>query len=205
LTLHLQPDWRSGDLLDASENERWRELAVEYDAVVERSSRERDVATAPGDRERAQARVDQYRKEAEDARASVRDLSDRSWFANRLVPLDRRIPDEPAVAKAIEEYKKKAREVNEALAESLAAVPKEGPAFVGGASCVECHREQHESWSKTPHARAFDSLVRRGQDMDLECVGCHSTAFQEKGGPRRARRRRAAPVPGSTSTGKRST
>ncbi len=180
--LHLLPDWRRADLLDASENERWKELAAEYDAAVERFARQRDAAATPGDRERAQHGVEQYTKEAKEARERVRDLSDRSWFANRLVPLDARFPDDPEVAKAVALYKEEAKRVNEGLAEALATAPAEGPAYVGGASCVECHKAEHAGWAKTAHSRAFDTLVSRGQEMDLECVGCHTTAFQGKGG-----------------------
>lgn len=182
LTLHLRSDWRAQDLVDASENERWAELAAEYDAAVERFRRERDVAPTLGDRERAQARIEQYQKEAAEAHARVRDLSDRSWFANRLIPLDARVPDDPEVARAVEAYKRQVRDLNERLAEVAAAAAKEGPAYLGGSSCVACHTREHESWSSTPHAHAYETLVKRGQEFDLECIGCHTTAFQEKGG-----------------------
>ncbi len=182
MRLHLLPDWRKADLFDASENERWGELAVEYDATVERFAGQRDAATSPGDRERAQHGVEQYAEEAKEARSRIRDLSDRSWFANRLVPLDARVQDDPEVAKLVSLYKEEAKRLNESLADALAAAPAEGPAYVGGASCVECHKGEHEGWRKTAHARAFETLVSRGQEMDLECIGCHTTAFQGKGG-----------------------
>jgi len=72
--------------------------------------------------------------------------------------------------------------------------------FEGRKKCYNCHKSQGESWDKTAHAKAMDSLkVTRGKDKDKamvkakldpkkdytkdkDCVGCHVTGFGKEGG-----------------------
>ncbi|NOY89144.1 MAG: hypothetical protein GXO93_07125 [FCB group bacterium] len=46
--------------------------------------------------------------------------------------------------------------------------------YVGAKKCKMCHIAQYKSWSKTPHAQAFDSLSAADQKKP-ECVKCHIT------------------------------
>jgi peroxiredoxin len=54
--------------------------------------------------------------------------------------------------------------------------------FSGEESCRVCHQNQHETWSLTTHAYAFETLVRHGQDRNKECVGCHVVGWEQPGG-----------------------
>jgi len=71
------------------------------------------------------------------------------------------------------------------------------PAFEGRRKCSSCHRSQHESWAKTAHAKAFDSLrpnvkaaakkkakldPAKDYTADKDCVGCHTTGSDRDGG-----------------------
>ena len=60
--------------------------------------------------------------------------------------------------------------------------PKGQPAYVGGAACEDCHDEAAKFWQKTRHAGAWKTLVDRGQQFDFDCIGCHVTGWNEKGG-----------------------
>jgi hypothetical protein len=55
-----------------------------------------------------------------------------------------------------------------------AETAKEAHAFVGAEKCKMCHKAQFESWSKTPHAKAFDALKPEEQKK-AECTVCHIT------------------------------
>ena len=46
--------------------------------------------------------------------------------------------------------------------------------YVGDKACKMCHKAQHESWSATPHAKAFAALKPEEQAKP-ECTGCHTT------------------------------
>jgi peroxiredoxin len=54
--------------------------------------------------------------------------------------------------------------------------------YSGEATCTVCHTEQHSTWALTTHAHAFDTLVKRGQENNAECLGCHTVGFNEPGG-----------------------
>lgn len=60
--------------------------------------------------------------------------------------------------------------------------PAAGDTYMGTAGCSACHQTYEESWKKTRHATAFDSLVNAGKSNDPECIVCHSVGFGEKGG-----------------------
>ncbi len=71
------------------------------------------------------------------------------------------------------------------------------PTYVGVLVCAKCHEHHGQSWAKTPHAAALNSLKpamkieekqRAGLDPEKDysadpgCVGCHTTGFGTVGG-----------------------
>lgn len=50
--------------------------------------------------------------------------------------------------------------------------------YIGDKKCKLCHKEQYESWSETPHAKAWASLSEEEQKNE-ECIGCHITGMTE--------------------------
>ncbi|MBZ0094221.1 MAG: cytochrome c family protein [Sulfuricella sp.] len=71
------------------------------------------------------------------------------------------------------------------------------PGYEGFRNCLKCHDGEGDSWRKTPHAKAFESLKPNNKveakmkakldpakdyTRDSDCVGCHVTGFGEKGG-----------------------
>jgi hypothetical protein len=54
--------------------------------------------------------------------------------------------------------------------------------YMGDASCLSCHQPQHESWKKTGHAKAYQTLVRDKRETDHTCLPCHTTGFGEVSG-----------------------
>ncbi len=78
-----------------------------------------------------------------------------------------------------------------------AATVVAAPNYEGRKKCGSCHRSQLESWEKTAHATAMDSLAPKARAEakrkakldpnkdyrgDPDCVGCHSTGFNHEGG-----------------------
>jgi hypothetical protein len=53
--------------------------------------------------------------------------------------------------------------------------------FVGSEKCKSCHRHAHRIWEKTPHAHAYDTLVKATRpgyrQFDPECIVCHTVGF----------------------------
>lgn len=70
-----------------------------------------------------------------------------------------------------------------AAADKAVAKPKPGqPSYVGSDSCSDCHGEAVDFWAKTSHAKAWQTLVDRGQQFDYDCIGCHVSGFEKPGG-----------------------
>jgi len=84
-----------------------------------------------------------------------------------------------------------------ALAMLATAAADAAPNYEGRKKCGSCHRSQLDSWEKTAHAKALDSLAPRAKveakkkakldpnkdyRQDADCVGCHSTGFNHEGG-----------------------
>ena len=55
-------------------------------------------------------------------------------------------------------------------------------AYTGTESCSDCHADAVTFWEKTVHAQAWKTLVDRGQQFDLDCIGCHVTGWDKPGG-----------------------
>ena len=47
--------------------------------------------------------------------------------------------------------------------------------FVGEKGCQTCHPREHEHWTTTAHARAYDTLIKKDKTSDASCLACHTT------------------------------
>jgi hypothetical protein len=48
--------------------------------------------------------------------------------------------------------------------------------------CVNCHQPIVDSWSRTPHAKAYQTLVKSGNQTDEDCLKCHVVGLKTPGG-----------------------
>lgn len=61
--------------------------------------------------------------------------------------------------------------------------PQAGKAtYVGDAKCIECHEEAVAFWKKTPHAHAYQTLVDKGKQYNVNCISCHVVGWAQPGG-----------------------
>lgn len=49
--------------------------------------------------------------------------------------------------------------------------------YLGVQNCANCHQADWEEYMKTGHAKAWQTLVSKGQTSNPECVGCHVTGW----------------------------
>jgi hypothetical protein len=57
--------------------------------------------------------------------------------------------------------------------------------YVGAESCKNCHPNTFTKWANTKHAHAYEALTenpKRNREFDADCVSCHTTGFEYKGG-----------------------
>jgi hypothetical protein len=70
-----------------------------------------------------------------------------------------------------------AEEANRAAAQRAQVPPLPDPE-----TCASCHEDQVAQWRATPHAHAWETIVKDGRTKDPECVTCHTTRYGERGG-----------------------
>ena len=54
------------------------------------------------------------------------------------------------------------------------------------ASCIECHQQQSDHWSKTHHAIAYITLIKSNEEKNLRCLQCHTVGLNDPRGYQRA-------------------
>lgn len=107
-----------------------------------------------------------------------------SYFTLEQIRINKALACSAAVQDAVSAFYRKTGEVNVKAAEGVAVTPppKGQARYTGGESCADCHEEQVAFWKKTVHATAWQTLVDRGQQFDLDCIGCHVTGWDRPGG-----------------------
>jgi Cytochrome c554 and c-prime len=107
-----------------------------------------------------------------------------SFFTVTQVRINKALDCNPTVQDAVSTFFRRTGEINTKAAASLAVTPppKGEASYSGTASCTDCHDDQAAFWTKTVHATAWKTLVDRGQQFDLDCIGCHVTGWDKPGG-----------------------
>jgi hypothetical protein len=107
-----------------------------------------------------------------------------SYFTLEQIRINKKLACSPPVRDAIKGYNAAAGEANvKAAANKVPPPPGKGKAaYVGNEACSDCHQEEQDFWQTTVHAKAWKTLVDRGQQFDYECIGCHVTGWEQPGG-----------------------
>jgi hypothetical protein len=107
-----------------------------------------------------------------------------SYFTLQQLRINKTLACSEPVQSAVTAFYAAAGKANvEAAGNTKPAPPPKGQAaYVGNAACEDCHDDQTKFWEKTVHAKAWETLEERGQQFDFDCIGCHVTGWNEKGG-----------------------
>jgi len=107
-----------------------------------------------------------------------------SYFTLQQIRINKTLACNEPVQSAVTAFYKAAGEANfKAAADVPVPKPAKGKAsYVGGEACDDCHSDAVEFWKKTRHAQAWETLVDRGQQHDLDCTSCHVTGWAQPGG-----------------------
>lgn len=112
--------------------------------------------------------------------------ADANAFTYAFVPMTPQLPQAPKIRALIDAYDRNVAEQNLAWAK---ANPKPCPpaaageaAFVGDTACVGCHQAAFDFWKGTSHAGAYETLVQKGKQFNVDCIACHVTGWEKPGG-----------------------
>lgn len=98
-----------------------------------------------------------------------------STYSSEFIAIQASMPDQPEVARLVQQLH---AEVN-SLNNSPAAAEGETP-YLGSKGCFACHPQQEKSWRNTRHAHAYQTLVRRQKENNLDCLHCHLTGVKSE-------------------------
>ncbi|HUB09535.1 MAG TPA: cytochrome c family protein [Myxococcales bacterium] len=182
LTLHLVPG-QAGGLLVPEPMERRRERAADLDRVLA-SDRAR-LASAEGPvKELLVEKIRELQARKEALLQPEKPPSGRSWASFRFVELSDDLPDDPAVKAIFDQYTQAIGRANLA-AQQHKICPAVAPGelhYVGVASCRDCHAEAAAVWDGTRHPHAYQTLVAKSRQYDIECIRCHVLGYDQPGG-----------------------
>lgn len=84
----------------------------------------------------------------------------------------------PVFAQIDEELKKERKDV--VLLKS--APEAKVSSYVGDKACRDCHKNEYNSWSKTGHAKSFETLKKTNEQTTVRCLRCHTTGYGKASG-----------------------
>lgn len=131
--------------------------------------------------------ISSYQVQLDKERAQAAELAGRDVSGNLLenseVQLSRAIANHEATEALVLAAKEKIGEEQVTTSPNTAPhrIP-EGP-YAGSDACAQCHRAEFLQWSRTPHARAFQTLFADKRHLDDDCYSCHVTGAGQPGGP----------------------
>lgn len=113
----------------------------------------------------------------------VRKPATGSYFTLEQVKIGKALACDVEVQSLVTAYFRAAGEVNVKAATGRPPPEAKGSAtYVGSETCDDCHSDEVAFWKGTKHAHAWKTLVDRGQQFDLDCIGCHVTGYEKPGG-----------------------
>lgn len=104
-----------------------------------------------------------------------------AFYESRFVSLDQKQPEDPAMLAFVAGVTNEINEIGRLQAQARrerAATESPSP-YLGWQSCRQCHPSQTANWQQTRHAKAYQTLVERQRQYDLNCIACHITGLYE--------------------------
>ncbi len=101
-------------------------------------------------------------------------------FSYRFIGLESRLPNDIETEAKLENLGRAIRKLNKE-ARDMARKKKASNRksadhnITGFKVCATCHAEQAFFWENTQHATAYQTLVNKNKNLDLDCLPCHVT------------------------------
>jgi peptidoglycan hydrolase CwlO-like protein len=101
-------------------------------------------------------------------------------FEYRFIALKKNMANDHEIEDMLKRLNQQIRQLHKkrpAPANQSAAAKKQqaNTTLAGSAACRECHARQFTFWKQTAHSRAYDTLVAKEKNLNLDCLPCHVT------------------------------
>ncbi len=95
-------------------------------------------------------------------------------FSNQFIALESSLPEDPKVREIMTRTKQQVNDLHQerSATEQSAALLK---TLAGWQKCAQCHVQQATFWQKTRHAASIQTLEKKQQQFNEDCLLCHVT------------------------------
>lgn len=101
-----------------------------------------------------------------------------STYKNHFIAMKNTLRDEPEVLKIVNETKRRVNLEGKKLAKSI----REMRNYAGSPTCRECHPHRFVQWQLSRHGQAFQTLINKEQQFNINCLPCHVTGISTDNG-----------------------
>ena len=120
--------------------------------------------------------AEQLQTRVEELKAKQREpgFQPEATYTVRFRPIKKSIVDDPEVRHLLAEK-------NQMINKIVISRGKihQFQSYLGSDGCQSCHGKIYAAWQQTPHARAYQTLLKKKQHHNVNCVWCHVTALNE--------------------------
>lgn len=95
-------------------------------------------------------------------------------FSFNFVALKQSLPDAQEIRAIITDLKQRINDLHLTISPKEEKLP-----FLGHDGCTGCHPQQAGFWRATNHSKAWETLKKRNQARNLECLPCHVITSRE--------------------------
>lgn len=104
-------------------------------------------------------------------------------FQVKLIELDEKIADDAATLEKVTQLKQKLEEARQSLRGRHQQVRGSATEqFLTQYECRKCHADIYAKLEGSRHNAALASLARKGMSQEPDCLACHTTGYEFKGG-----------------------
>lgn len=108
-------------------------------------------------------------------------------WQGKIVELTDRLADDPLQVANVARFRATLGERDFSAVETSFASPlppdvPTGFAVAGTESCAACHADDCDDWYDSDHAKAWQTLQKKGAHVDPDCQRCHTTGYGQPGG-----------------------
>jgi 2',3'-cyclic-nucleotide 2'-phosphodiesterase (5'-nucleotidase family) len=139
---------------------------------LERRGERKDQA---GEKDRLLTEKQQLEEKLALLREKIKTADENSCrFRNQFVALESSLPEDPKVREIIADMTSRINMLNRERQEEAGRVLVLS-VLSGWQRCVKCHPAQAAFWEQTAHARSVQTLKKRAQQFNEDCLICHVT------------------------------